>query len=674
MVGSLNSWAEEEVYYTLNGTTTGGSSGYDTESTITQNGMTWKVKGNTTQNPWRIGGKNLDGVDREAYSETAMGDAITKIELELGGITITANSITLIVASNSDFSTVLQTIEETEITQNNTLTFKPSGDNWATGAYYKLVFNVTETAGTNRYVQLKSLKFYHTAAAATVKTPTFDPVAGTYTTAKNVTISCATDGATIRYTTNGDEPTESSTIYTEPVSVTLNGTVLKAKAFKAEMTASSVASATYNIVPTTPTIVAAGATVTITGDAGCTFYYTIDGTAPTNLSTEYLAPFNLDADCTIKAIAYDTYGNTSAVKSYTYKYFPLNPKNINSGYFEKVTDVSALENGDAILIVNEGANIAMSTTQNSNNRGAEDVTISGNVIYAPSADVQKIVIVKATEEIAEVNTDVFYFYVSSTEVTGYLYASSGSSNQLKTETSPDANNNARATITIDGDGNASITFTGKNARNVMQYNSSSNIFACYASASQSAFQIYKEVAHNVPAVISTAEYATFNSDYALDFSATGITAYTATAGAKSVTLNEVSEGKVPANTPVVLYKASADGTAINVPVIPSAPAVGDNDLHVSTGTDVADMYVLSKKGGVVGFYKWNGATDLSAGKVYLQATTTAPEFLGFGDATGIEAVKAQANDSQVVYNLAGQRVAQPTKGLYIVNGKKVIIK
>ena len=178
----------------------------------------------------------------------------------------------------------------------------------------------------------------------------------------------------------------------------------------------------------------------------------------------------------------------------------------------------------------------------------------------------------------------------------------------------------------------------------------------------------------VPATVSSAEYATFNSAYALDFSETGITAYTATDNGTSVALNEITTGKVPANTPVVLYKKNANGTAINVPVIASAPAIeGTNDLRVSTGTDVANMYVLANGTNGVGFYPWGG-TNLSAGKVYLQGTSAAREFLGFENGTtAIETVKTQKVDGKY-YNLAGQLVANPTKGLYIVNGKKVIIK
>ena len=178
----------------------------------------------------------------------------------------------------------------------------------------------------------------------------------------------------------------------------------------------------------------------------------------------------------------------------------------------------------------------------------------------------------------------------------------------------------------------------------------------------------------VPATISTAKYATFVSPYATDFSTTGITVYTATAGETSVTLNEVASGKVPANTPVVLYKAGADGTAINVPVIASADAVGSNDLKVSVGGEPTNAYVLANKDSGVGFYKWAGGS-LTSGKIYLQGASSAREFLGFGDVTGIENLTPALSQGEGAwFDLQGRRVAQPTKGLYIVNGKKVVIK
>lgn len=78
----------------------------------------------------------------------------------------------------------------------------------------------------------------------TVATPTFTPASALYFSPVTVSISTATDGATIRYTTNGDEPTVLSTLYEGPFTVSSTTTV-RAIAFKDEMTASAIATATY---------------------------------------------------------------------------------------------------------------------------------------------------------------------------------------------------------------------------------------------------------------------------------------------------------------------------------------------------------------------------------------------------------------------------------------------
>ncbi|MBQ8064511.1 MAG: hypothetical protein IJ200_02520 [Prevotella sp.] len=188
--------------------------------------------------------------------------------------------------------------------------------------------------------------------------------------------------------------------------------------------------------------------------------------------------------------------------------------------------------------------------------------------------------------------------------------------------------------------------------------------------------------NNMAITVTNAEYATYCGVYALDFSSTGITVFTATDNETSVKLNEITSGKVPANTPVVLYKEGADGTAISVPVIASADAPeGTNDLHVVgagglTGED--NIFVLAKNP-TVGFYLWDKTKTLNEGKIYLQGKasySSSRQFLGFEEnTTGIGATLMNSERvNNEVYNLAGQRVAQPTKGLYIVNGKKVAIK
>ena len=176
------------------------------------------------------------------------------------------------------------------------------------------------------------------------------------------------------------------------------------------------------------------------------------------------------------------------------------------------------------------------------------------------------------------------------------------------------------------------------------------------------------------ATISSAEYATFSNTEAVDFSANGdLVVYTATDNGSSVTLNEVMRKQVPANKAVVLK--GAEGTYAAA-VIASAEALADNDLKIAEEDLQGNgkIYVLNKKNGKVGFYKLSSTGTLEKGKAYLETENAAP-FLGFDgdDTTGIYSVERGALSVEGCYTLDGRRVAQPTKGLYILNGKKVLI-
>ena len=85
--------------------------------------------------------------------------------------------------------------------------------------------------------------------------------------------------------------------------------------------------------------------------------------------------------------------------------------------------------------------------------------------------------------------------------------------------------------------------------------------------------------------------------------------------------------------------------------------------------------------GAVGFYKVAKGQSVPSGKAYLVITDLpdhSREFVGFeydNETTGISLTEnSELRTENAVYDLQGRRVAQPTKGLYIVNGKKVIIK
>ena len=72
--------AADVLVYTLDGTITGGSSGYAAVSEIEQSNISWDVTANTTQNPWRFGGKNLTNENRTAEStEPVSSENISKV-------------------------------------------------------------------------------------------------------------------------------------------------------------------------------------------------------------------------------------------------------------------------------------------------------------------------------------------------------------------------------------------------------------------------------------------------------------------------------------------------------------------------------------------------------------------------------------------------------------------
>ncbi len=166
-----------------------------------------------------------------------------------------------------------------------------------------------------------------------VATPTFSPVAGTYTNSVEVSIACEEDGATIYYTLNGDDPTAESTQYSAAFTLTQTTTV-KAIAVKDGMANSEVATAEYTIsdmeVVATPVITPEAGnynnpqqiTITCATDEAL-IYYTTDGTDPTAESTLYDGPFTLSESATVKAIALkDGYTNSDiASAAYTMPVF-----------------------------------------------------------------------------------------------------------------------------------------------------------------------------------------------------------------------------------------------------------------------------------------------------------------------------------------------------------------
>ena len=182
----------------------------------------------------------------------------------------------------------------------------------------------------------------------------------------------------------------------------------------------------------------------------------------------------------------------------------------------------------------------------------------------------------------------------------------------------------------------------------------------------------------VPISISTAGLATIASDNALNFTnVKNLEAYIAKENGSDIILEKVN--KIPAGTGALLRATKGD-TYFVIPVVTTADEITDNLFKRGTGAAIESgsdpyNYVLGKHNGIVGFYKAGGMT-VATDKAYIQTSVTAARINIDFDDENVTAIveKKDTTKSKDVFNLAGLRVTQPTKGLYIVNGKKVVIK
>ena len=156
--------------------------------------------------------------------------------------------------------------------------------------------------------------------------------------------------------------------------------------------------------------------------------------------------------------------------------------------YNLVKSAAHLEVGDKVVIVAAGFDVAMSTTQNNNNRAQAAVTKIDDTVTFEN-DVQILTLEEGTTE------GTYAFNTGS----GYLYAASSSSNHLKTETKLSANSSFK--ITIDENGVATVKAQGTYTHNWMRYNNSSKLFSCYESG-QADICIYKLVGEYAPTVPS----------------------------------------------------------------------------------------------------------------------------------------------------------------------------
>jgi hypothetical protein len=152
-------------------------------------------------------------------------------------------------------------------------------------------------------------------------------------------------------------------------------------------------------------------------------------------------------------------------------------------------------------------------------------------------------------------------------------------------------------------------------------------------------------------------------------------------------LTKIEDKKLKGGEPYLLHSTNGSGNFTLTLVTPEeeAPSAPKKNLLlvsnklISSESSNTPIYVLSKKSKGVGFYKWTGG-DLGSGRVYLPHAaslgTTANEYCGFfvDETTAIESVEDAKTNVGPFYDLQGRRVQHLTKGVYVVDGKKVVIK
>jgi hypothetical protein len=181
--------------------------------------------------------------------------------------------------------------------------------------------------------------------------------------------------------------------------------------------------------------------------------------------------------------------------------------------------------------------------------------------------------------------------------------------------------------------------------------------------------------------ITAAGYATFVPTSNVKIPA-AVKAYTVKVNddKATITLGEIAADAVVKGGTAILVEG-AEGSYNFAETTATETTLTDNDLLAADGTEVADgtQYGLAQVEGKVGFFKIKSGDTLTKGKAYLKVSDESAAKMSFfslngGELTAISGIEAAKAANGEFYTLQGVRVAKPSKGLYICNGKKVIVK
>jgi parallel beta-helix repeat protein len=152
----------------------------------------------------------------------------------------------------------------------------------------------------------------------TVATPQFSPAPGTHAAGTTLTITCSTTGHATYYTTNGSDPTTSSTLYSGPISLSVGTTVVKARSFKSGLTDSAIQSGTYILV--NAPVAASGLNATTASTTQINVTWNDNSDNETGFRLERRIGAGSWSTVTTTAANATSYSNTGLTPATTYEY------------------------------------------------------------------------------------------------------------------------------------------------------------------------------------------------------------------------------------------------------------------------------------------------------------------------------------------------------------------
>lgn len=183
--------------------------------------------------------------------------------------------------------------------------------------------------------------------------------------------------------------------------------------------------------------------------------------------------------------------------------------------------------------------------------------------------------------------------------------------------------------------------------------------------------------HDAQNINGVSHIATFSAPFATIIPA-GVKAYYVSAKGTEATMTAIEAQAIPANQGVILTSESGDAATMVPAAGETAATITGNQLGHSAGAakslSAGDGYILGEGSEGTAFYPCQ-AGSLPINKAYLLGNGESAIAMNFGNAvTGINTIAAPASAKAPIFDLSGRRVVKATKGLYIQNGKKVIVK